>query len=97
VLEKEMGNSQVSAVTERAYWAAIARTPHNQEKRYGDIQGKLLIINGTVDLVCPYPVAQRLHQGVAGSVLELYANVGHFPWIEEPDRFFQEVISFLNA
>jgi pimeloyl-ACP methyl ester carboxylesterase len=31
----------------------------------------------------------------AGSRLGLYANVGHFPYIEEPTRFFSEVSQFL--
>jgi len=96
ILTKQMGASQVSAVTENAYWAAIARTPHDQEKRYNAIHGKLLIINGTVDWICPYAVVERLHEGVPGSELKLYANVGHFPWIEEPGRFFQEVTDFLS-
>jgi pimeloyl-ACP methyl ester carboxylesterase len=83
-------------VTEKAYWAAISRRPPEQQKRYSAIQGKLLILNGTVDWVCTYEVAERLHHAVTGSVLELYANVGHFPYIEEPDRFFHEVTSFLS-
>jgi proline iminopeptidase len=96
IFNKQAGHSQVSAVTEKAYWAAISRRPPEQQKRYGAIQAKLLILNGTVDWVCTYEVAERLHQAVQGSVLELYANVGHFPYIEEPDRFFHEVTSFLS-
>lgn len=95
VLKKQMGKSQVSAVTESGFWAATERTPHHQDQLYSAVRGKLLIINGTVDWICPYEVAERLHKGVPGSVLQTYANVGHFSWIEEPDRFFRDVTTFL--
>jgi proline iminopeptidase len=96
VFLKQVGDSQVSAVTQNAHAKADQIAGRQQREDFGSIQGKLLIINGTVDWICPYQPAQRLHASVPGSVLDLYANVGHLPWIEEPERFFREVTDFLN-
>jgi pimeloyl-ACP methyl ester carboxylesterase len=86
----------VSAVTQNAHNEADQLANRQQPKDYGVIEAKLLIINGTVDAICPYQPAQRLHEAVPGSVLDLYANVGHFPYIEEPDRFIHEAAEFLS-
>jgi proline iminopeptidase len=86
----------VSAVTEDAHNKADQLANRQQAKDYNAIRAKLLIINGTVDVICPYQLVQRLHEAVPGSVLDLYANVGHFPYIEEPDRFIHEAAEFLS-
>jgi pimeloyl-ACP methyl ester carboxylesterase len=96
VFLKQAGNSQVRTITRKAYEEANSIAAIQQLKDVSAIQAKLLIINGTVDFVCPYQVAQHLHAKLPNSVLELYANVGHFPWIEEPGRFYPEVTNFLN-
>jgi proline iminopeptidase len=93
---KQLGGSQVSASTDRTHTEADRLAGRQQQKDYGLIQGKILIMNGTVDWICPYQAAVRMHDGIKNSKLELYANEGHFPWIEEPDRFFKEVTEFLN-
>lgn len=93
---KQAAESQVSATTENAHEKADRVAARRQQKDYRAVQARIMIINGTVDWICPYPVAQRIHEGINGSVLDLYANVGHFPWIEEPERFFREVADFLN-
>jgi len=98
IFTKQGGSSAViSAVTNEAHNAADDKLHRQQAKDYDVIRAKILIINGTVDFICPYQPAQRLHNAVPGSVLELYANVGHFPWIEEPDRFIRSLIEFLNS
>jgi hypothetical protein len=48
------------------------------------------VVNGTVDWICPYPVAQRWHTRIEGSQLSSYANVGQLPGIEQPRRFLNE-------
>ncbi|WP_169747137.1 alpha/beta fold hydrolase [Edaphobacter aggregans] len=93
---KQAKGSQVSATTENAHKAADRVAAREQRQDYGIVQAKILIINGTVDWICPYQVAQRIYQGISGSELDLYANVGHFPWIEEPHRFFSDVTAFLD-
>ena len=42
-------------------------------------------------------LAQRLHTTLTNSRLSLYANKGHFPWLEAGPRFFAEVVGFLGS
>jgi 2-hydroxy-6-oxonona-2,4-dienedioate hydrolase len=39
--------------------------------------------------------AQRIHEAIAGSELEIYESCGHFPQLEYPERFNQEAIGFI--
>ena len=95
VFEQQYAGSHLSVFAEKAQDAADKLTPRNQSRAYAKVQAKALIISGTVDWVCPVEVSERMHTGIAGSTLSLYANVGHFPYIEEPTRFFSEVSQFL--
>lgn len=84
-----------SAYAYRTWGEAAEKSERNQTKDLGFIQARTLIINGTVDWICPYPAAQRLHAAIPNSELRLYANRGHFTWIEDAPRFFDEVLGFL--
>jgi proline iminopeptidase len=74
---------------------AERKAARNQTQDLKLIRARTLIINGTVDWICPYQVAQRLHTSIASSQLSLYANTGHLPWLEQPHRFFDEVMKFM--
>ena len=74
---------------------AAKKANRDQTKDVRTIRVPTLILNGTVDWICPYPVAQRLHAAIPGSELRLYANKGHLLWLEAPSRFFEDVRSFL--
>ncbi|WP_420136656.1 alpha/beta fold hydrolase [Sphingomonas sp.] len=84
-------------------WALSAEQDADLEKHENQlalahtITSKLLIINGTADMMCPYPAALHLHDAVPGSRLSVYVNAGHLPWIEQPRRFFTEVGEFLGS
>lgn len=93
---KQFAGSQLSAATEKANGTADLAAALDQPNEHGAIQEKLLSMNGIVDWIYPYQVAQRMHDGVKNSELSLYANVGNFSYIEEPDRFFQEVTAFFG-
>lgn len=87
---------QPSAFAYQAQNEAAQKADRNQAADAGLIEARTLIINGTVDWICPYPIAQRLHASIPDSQLRLYANKGHFPWIEDAPRFFREVTQFLQ-
>jgi pimeloyl-ACP methyl ester carboxylesterase len=87
--------THLSEYADKAQTAADKLSPRTQSHEYGNIRAKMLILSGTVDWVCPTEVSERVHKGVPGSALSLYANVGHLPWIEQPKRFFAEVSQFL--
>ena len=95
VFEQQYAGTHLSVFAEKAQDAADKLAPRYQSREYDKVQAKTLIISGTVDWVCPVEVSERMQTRIAGSRLSLYANVGHFPYIEEPTRFFSEVSQFL--
>lgn len=56
-----------------------------------DIRVPALILVGASDDRCSPSQAERIHLGIAGSKLLVIEDAGHFPWIEQPDRFFDAV------
>lgn len=95
VFEQQYAGTHLSVFAEKAQDAADKLAPRYQSREYDKVQAKTLIISGTLDWVCPVEVSERMQPRIAGSRLSLYANVGHFPYIEEPTRFFSEVSQFL--
>jgi len=95
-IKAHMTGSRPSAWAYQASSAASDNVSKDQAAAAGLIEARTLIVNGTVDWICPYPVAQRLHAAIPDSQLRIYANTGHFPWIEQPPRFFAEVTKFLQ-
>jgi proline iminopeptidase len=59
------------------------------------IQAQTLILVGRHCWICPIIVSERLHEEIKASKLVVLERTGHFPWIEEPERFFREVTQFL--
>ncbi len=88
--------TQLSLYAEEAQDAADDQTSRKQSLDYGKITARVFILNGTVDWICPAEVAVRMHDGIRGSKLSLYANAGHVLWTEQPKRFFLEVTEFLK-
>lgn len=70
---------------------------YNVEPRLGEIQTPTLILVGRDDFIAPPEHAERLHQGIVGSQLVVFERSGHFPYLEEPDTFFQTVRDWLRA
>ncbi|CDG83203.1 alpha/beta hydrolase fold family protein [Janthinobacterium agaricidamnosum NBRC 102515 = DSM 9628] len=94
-LASTFGDTRVAAYARYAENYSNKLAPRNQAKELGKIKAKTLIINGTVDWVCPYQMAQQTQAAIPGSRLSLYANKAHFPWLEDPQRFFKETSEFL--
>lgn len=49
------------------------------------------------DFICSPIQAGVIHSSIQGSRLELFESSGHFPWLEEPDSFFDKVRIFASA
>jgi proline iminopeptidase len=47
-----------------------------------------LVVVGSHDVYASPRQAERIHFGIAGSKLIVIEKAGHFPWLEQPDRFF---------
>jgi pimeloyl-ACP methyl ester carboxylesterase len=67
------------------------------EGRLGQIQAPTLVITGTEDRVVPPRNAELLAASITGAKLDIIPGAGHLAFIEEADRFNQDVIAFLTA
>jgi proline iminopeptidase len=86
----------VAASAFHAQTAADRMPEADQTGRLVNIKAETLILVGRHDWICPVPVSERLHVGIASSMLEVFEDSGHMPWIEEPERFFNAAKRFLK-
>ncbi|MGI8920919.1 MAG: alpha/beta fold hydrolase [Solirubrobacteraceae bacterium] len=56
-----------------------------------------LIIWGSGDPLIPVKHATAAQRGLAGSQLEIFEGVGHFPQLQEPIRFAHTLIDFIES
>ena len=56
------------------------------------VKAPVLVIHGKQD---PLETAQEVHETFPGSRLEMLDDAGHFPWLEQPDRFYKVLDGFL--
>jgi proline iminopeptidase len=65
--------------------------------RLGEITAPTLIISGADDWITPPTQGgARLHAGIAGSEFVVFEESGHWPFIEEPERFVSVVRDWLG-
>jgi proline iminopeptidase len=57
------------------------------------VQAPVLVIHGKQD---PLETAQEVHEIFPGSDLVLLDDAGHFPWLEQPDKFYEALGGFLH-
>lgn len=64
--------------------------------RLGRLHMPALLLWGEHDLVCSLPQAHRIARRLPNAELVVFANSGHFPWLEEPAAFFDALGSWLS-
>lgn len=80
---------------------SYSETPHERQKYLGiqqkfkNLKTKTLIINGKFDTNNSPKFAEELHRNLLNSKLVLLDKSGHFPWIEEPEKTFEEIFKWL--
>jgi 3-oxoadipate enol-lactonase len=65
--------------------------------RLGEIGCPVLVAVGEADLATPPARSRRLHQGIAGSRLELIAGAGHLAAVEQPERVTELILAHLET
>jgi pimeloyl-ACP methyl ester carboxylesterase len=55
-----------------------------------------LLVWGDADPVIPVEHGRRAHEAIAGSRLEVFEGVGHFPHAEAPERFCEVLLDFIT-
>jgi pimeloyl-ACP methyl ester carboxylesterase len=95
VLEMARGHASLGDAQTRAAFVHTLRAivdPAGQRVRATDrlylaAQLPVLIVWGGRDRIIPVAHARRAHELVPGSRLEVFERSGHFPHLDEPDRF----------
>jgi proline-specific peptidase len=63
--------------------------------RLGEIWMPTLVIGGRYDEATP-AVTETVHRGIPGSEWVIFENSGHFPHLEETERYLKVLDRFLN-
>jgi pimeloyl-ACP methyl ester carboxylesterase len=56
-----------------------------------------LLVWGERDSIIPVSHARATHEQLSGSRLEVFRDSGHFPQLDEPERFLDVLIDFLDS
>ena len=64
--------------------------------RLAAVRAPTLVIAGRHDVFTSWPQAHRIAAPIPGARVEIFEESGHFPWLEEPERFFPLVARFLS-
>lgn len=62
--------------------------------RLGSLDVPTLVLAGRHDVFTSYPQAYRIASRVLAGTVVVFEDSGHFPWIEEPDRFWTTLRSW---
>lgn len=63
--------------------------------RLGEIRVPTLVVGGRYDEATP-DVTETVHRGIPGSEWVIFENSGHFPHLEETERYLEVLDRFLN-
>ena len=61
------------------------------------IKSPTLVIAGRQDAFTSWPQADRIAARMPHAEVVVFERSGHFPWIEEPDSFFDTVLGWLRS
>jgi pimeloyl-ACP methyl ester carboxylesterase len=56
-----------------------------------------LIVWGEQDPLIPVSHARRAHETIADSRLEVFAGAGHYPYLDDPERFATVLLDFIRT
>ena len=66
-------------------------------ERLGEVRAPTLICVGRFDPQTPVACSEELARGIPGACLVIFERSGHSPFIEEPERFAAELVSFFDG
>jgi proline iminopeptidase len=64
--------------------------------RLGELDVPAVIVVGDDDFICSPAQAMRIHLPLKGSKLVIVEQAGHFPWLEQPAKFYAGLESALR-
>jgi pimeloyl-ACP methyl ester carboxylesterase len=97
VIEKEQLRT---LIREQDAWAVaytwVACLANDLRAEIPQIKAPSLIITGWNDLFAPPYLARGVAEGLAEVELEIWEETGHFPFLEDPDRFNRRLDLFIR-
>lgn len=69
--------------------------PFNLHDSLKSLEIPTLVIHGDTDPIPP-STAKNIHESIKNSEFVLMKNCGHFPYVEDPDAYFEHLQKFLN-
>lgn len=97
LLETFAERGRGNRITWEGYSRQVAAiNDHDVRDRLSDITAPTLVIHGDVDPSLGLKGGEIIAQGIPGARLLVYGGVGHHPMREQPERFVQDVRSFLT-
>jgi pimeloyl-ACP methyl ester carboxylesterase len=97
IAQEQLLLEQIAFYAFEAQNAADKAAGSDQAALLDQVRAPVLIMSGRHDWICPVPVAERLHAGICNSRLVMFEESGHFPWVEEPEKFAAELTRFLEG
>ena len=87
----------------RTIWSASAAACNQRLLRSFDVRSQIgqitaptLVVVGRDDFICPPSQARVLHKSIPNSELMVLQKSGHFPYVEEPEAFFEGVRNWIR-
>ena len=104
---QEIWRSYASLADADARWAFFrtlravidpgGQTVSAADRLYLSAQIPTLIVWGARDPFIPVHQARAAHEAIAGSRLEIFEDVGHYPHCEAPARFLKVLLDFIDS
>lgn len=79
----------------RTDWHRIA-SRLDYSTRLNEVGGPTLVLCGRYDPQFPVPASEQLVDGIRGAQFVVFEKSGHYPFLEEPGRFWEVVGDFLS-
>ena len=88
----------VNGMTPRAAYEGFLKTSTTDlEPAFATYGGPVLLTHGARDRLVRQAMAERIQSLKPGSRLSVFAESGHSPFYEEPERFGRELAAFVAA
>jgi pimeloyl-ACP methyl ester carboxylesterase len=93
----EPGNRHAFVRTLRSVVDIAGQTVSAHDRLYLGARLPTLVLWGGRDRIIPVAHAAAAHEAMPGSRLEIFERSGHFPHVEEPDRFVATLFAFVDT
>jgi len=92
-LQKFLGGN---SYTLDQFFASYLRRDDVLDGRLGTLQRPVLLVHGREDGITPVALDERFYREIAGSQLLVFEQCGHYPPLEQPERFNAALLDFLG-